>query len=187
MRQREEVLNVTLAECIVSRGMNAAPETIQRRGSARPDVFINFRGLRCAIEGKIDETSGVRESVAENARSRTNIGVAQLGVAVLYPKVLRETAFSTLRNAIEENRLEFKIFSESSVTGWVSGNVDTLLESLRRAQEEVATDDAVRSAAEELAIGLEDVANAFLNEPATCERLIDTLGIGVKDKKNENS
>jgi hypothetical protein len=60
-RQREEVLNVVLAERIAGRGMLADPETIissNTRKRALPDVIVNIRAVcqaRCGSMGREEE------------------------------------------------------------------------------------------------------------------------------------
>jgi hypothetical protein len=58
---------------------------------------------------------------------------------------------------------------------------------MRRVHETLATDDAVRKAAEELSVGLTEIANVFTNDGAVCDRLIDLLGIGSQEADDDDS
>jgi hypothetical protein len=176
-RQREEVLNVTLAACIAGRGMTAAPETITGRHEM-PDVIANFRGLRCAIEGKLGDVSNARQVVADDARRRVEQGVAHLAIGVVYPAHLRTTPFAELRPSMETSTLDFMVYTENGPGDWRSGNVDGVLEELRRAHETIVRDDAVTRAVQKLSLGLGVLSNSLVDLPAVCDRLIDVLGIG---------
>jgi hypothetical protein len=93
-RQREEVLNVTLASLIAARGVPASPETITQK--KMPDVIATFRGLRCAIEGKTGDVTNAQGVVSADARRRVEQGIAHLAIGVVYPKELRSTEFRVL-------------------------------------------------------------------------------------------
>jgi hypothetical protein len=175
-RQREEVLNVSLATCIANRGVTAAPETITTRHEM-PDVIASFRGLRCAIEGKIADVAHARDLVAADALRRVEQGVAHLAIGVIYPRGLRTTAFDQLLPALNVASFNFVVFTEVGASEWRSGGVDAILDELRRAHEALVRDDAVVRAVERLSLGMEAVSNSLLNTPAVCDRLIDVLGI----------
>jgi hypothetical protein len=181
VRQREEVLNVTLASCIASRGLIAAPETITQRHEM-PDVIATFRGLRCVIEGKSGDVQNAREVVAGDARRRVEQGVAHLAIAVVYPRELRTTAFAHLLVAMNSAVLDFMVYTENGPGDWRTGGVDAILEELRRAHETIVRDDAVTRAVEKLSLGMGAVANALIGSSAVCDRLIDVLGIGEAEE-----
>ena len=185
--RREEVLNTVLSEVIVAQGIDASPETIHRRGRARPDVFINFRGLRCAVEGKIADTPNAHDQVFNDATRRLEKGIAQIAIAVVYPQNLKYSPFRNLYNEIQSTQLDFCLLSELSTYTWQNGDVALILAGLRRSHDSLASDDAVRRAADELATSLEEVANVFLEDRATADRLIDTLGIGQPETKNDDT
>ena len=176
-RQREEVLNVTLASCIAARGVTAAPETITSRHQM-PDVIASFRGLRCAIEGKLGDVSNAHDLVAGDARRRVDQGIAHVAIAVVYPTILRTMPFAELRSAIEASMLEFTVYSENGQGDWRSGGVDAVLEELRRAHEAIVRDDAVNRAVQKLSLGIGILSSALIGSPAVCDRLIEVLGIG---------
>jgi len=180
-RQREEVLNVTLATLIAARGMAAAPETITTKHEM-PDVIATFRGLRCAIEGKNDDVPNARDVVASDAKKRVEQGIAHLAVGVVYPKALRSTPFASLAVAMNEATYEFMVFTEIGPGEWRSGGVDEILDELRRAHEALVRDDVVKRAVDRLTIGMAAVSTALLDHPAVCDRLIDVLGIGEAEQ-----
>lgn len=179
-RHREEVLNTTLAACIVARGMAADPETIMKQGHARPDVMVKFRGLRCAIEGKVDDVAQARAVVSGDARRRIDQGIAHLAVAVVYPTAIRSTDFDALAAEMSRSDVDFSVLTDAGESEWHSGGVDELLAGLRRAHESIVRDDVLAQAVGTLSGGLDQVAAALLDSPATCDRLIDLLGVGGK-------
>jgi hypothetical protein len=180
-RQREEVLNVTLASCIAARGLAAAPETITRRHEM-PDVIATFRGLRCVIEGKSGDVQNARQVVAGDARKRVEQGVAHLAIAVVYPREMRSTPFSRLLAAMNAAVLDFMVYTENGPGDWRAGGVDAILEELRRAHETIVRDDAVTRAVQKLNLGMGVVANALVSSAAVCDRLIEVLGIGEAEE-----
>lgn len=180
-RHREEVLNTVLAEVIVARGLNADPETIRRSGAHRPDVYIAFRGMRLGLEGKIDDVANARALVIEDAMKRVDAGLTQMSIAVIYPEQLRATPFDQLAQDLSRAQFSFCVCTEGGVGDWRSGSIDLILNELRRAHDAMATDDIVRQAAESLSVYLQDVATVFQENPATCDRLVDLLGIGTNE------
>lgn len=180
-RHREEVLNVTLAECISARGMAAAPETITARHEM-PDVIVIFRGLRCVIEGKTGDVPSARQIVAADAAKRVDQGIAHLAIGVVYPRHLRTTAFEVLAKAINEATFDFMVYTENGAGEWRTGGVDAILEELRRAHEAIVRDDAVTRAVQKLSLGMGVVSDALISSPAVCDRLINVLGIGEAEE-----
>ena len=185
-RHREEVLNTVLAQIIVARGLNARPETIHHRGAERPDVLITFRGLRCVVEGKIGDVAGAKTIVLGDATGRLNSGLAQLAIAAVYDEKLRRTAIQKLPAAMAAASYQFCICSEIGPGDWREGSIDEILESLRRAHDVLSTDDAVRAAADELSVGLQEIANVFIDDPGVCDRLVGLLGIGAPEKDDDS-
>jgi len=137
--------------------------------------LLPFHGLRCAIEGKVDDVPDARKIVLKDVLWRIEAGIAQL----VYPKELRSTTFAQLERAIASTPLDFCLITEDSLEAhWQRGDVDTILAELRRAHELLSSDDAVRQAAEELADSLKKVADVFMANEAVCKRLGDLLGMG---------
>lgn len=183
-RQREEVINTVLALCIAHRGVPASPETIQQKGRARPDVIAIFRGLRCAIEGKVGDVSNAKNLVLSDAKRRVEQGIAQIAVGIVYPIQFRNTEFADLPNALDINQLDFCVYTEVGPGKWRIGGIDTILDELRRAHDIIVQDDVVQAAVEELSLGLTIVADNLLMSSATCDRLIQVLGIGKASSDN---
>jgi hypothetical protein len=176
-RQREEVLNVMLASCLAARGMSASPETITARHEM-PDVIATYRGLRCALEGKVADVPSARQLVAGDALRRVEQGIAHLAIGVVYPIGLRTTDFATLTTALNTSSFDFMVVTEVETGAWRSGGVDAILEELRRAHEAIVRDDVVTRAVQKLTLGMAGLANALINSSAVCDRLITVLGIG---------
>jgi hypothetical protein len=180
-RHREEVLNVVLATCLSSRGIEADPETILRRGRSRPDVIALFRGLRCGIEGKVADANQAKSVVLADARERIDQGIAHLAVAVVYPTHLRRTAFDRLKAELDLAVFEFSVLTDvDGKDAWHSGGINEIVAELRRAHDVIVRDDILQQAVGTLNVGLAEVANALLNNKAVCDRLIRVLGVGNK-------
>jgi hypothetical protein len=179
-RHREEVLNTVLAACLGSRGIDADPETILQKGRIKPDVIALFRGLRCAIEGKVADVPRAKDVVLGDARKRVEQAVAHLAIAVVYPAPIRSVAFARLPKELSSAELEFAVLTEAGGGDWHTGGINEILGELRRAHEVIVRDDVLQQAVDTLTIGLAEVANALLGQKGACERLIDVLGIGGK-------
>jgi hypothetical protein len=102
-----------LAICLGAQGVGADPETILHHGRHRPDVLATFRGLRCAIEGKVADSSNARAQVLTDARGRIENGIAHIAIAVVYPTGLRSVEFSELRSALNTAQLDFLVLTEA--------------------------------------------------------------------------
>lgn len=177
---REEVLNTVLATSLGRRGVEADPETILKRGRSRPDVIATFRGLRCAIEGKVADAPNAEPQALADARGRVEQGIAHLAIAVVYPKALRSTAFTQLPETLSSVSFRFAVVTDAGDGSWHNGGINDILAELRRAHEILVRDDVLQQAVDTLNIGLAEVASALMNTKATCDRLIDVLGIGNK-------
>jgi len=185
VRYREEVLNTMLATAIVARGLNATPESIRNHGRERPDVIIIFRGLRCVVEGKVEDVASARAVALTDAKSRVEKGIGHLGIAAVYASELREVAFPQLLAAINQSELDFSVCSERGPSPWRKGGVDDILDELRRAHETLARDDVVQEVAANLDAGLQSVAQILFDDAAICDRLIDLLGIGAPSNEED--
>jgi hypothetical protein len=183
MKQREEVLNTVLAQVLIARGMSASPETIHSEGM--PDVIVPFRGLRCALEGKLDDVSSAKAVVVRQAKGRGETGVAHIAIAIVYPTALRTTPFSELAPAISDAQLRFRVCTESSIRDWKQGTADDILEELRRAHEDIIRDDVVQDAVTDLNLGLAGVSEKLLSSSAVCDRLMTLLGIGEPEHETD--
>jgi hypothetical protein len=183
-RQREEVLNVRLAEVLRGHGVTAAPETIADGGRQRPDIALSsFRGMRVVVEGKLGDAPQARTLVDADARHRIDSGIAQLAIAVVYPEMLRECGDAVLGKALAGARFDFAVFSESSRSPWRSGSAGEILSELRRVHEDGCRQDAVEQAAARLSRFLDGVADLLEFEHATCDRLSALLGFSVQARE----
>src|SRR5438093_9827461 len=85
---RQEVLNVLVAQLLQDRGLVAAPEQIISRLDLRsrrmPDVLVDFQGLRLAIESEY-ASRGAEDKASKAALRRVEEGIAHVGMALIYP------------------------------------------------------------------------------------------------------
>jgi hypothetical protein len=179
-RHREEVLNTILASQMAAHGADADPETILAAGRAKPDVMLQLRGLRCAVEGKVADVQDARGVVLGDARRRIDEGIAHLAVAVVYPKELRTTLINRLPGEMEAVQLDFAVLTEAGDGLWHAGTIADILGELRHAHEIVVRDDVLQQAVATLNLGLAVVADALFSSGSTCDRLIDLLGVGTE-------
>ena len=180
--QREEVLNTILAQCICESGLAAAPELILRSGTVRamPDVIISYQGLRCAIEGKMGDTTDPLNRAISAANGRILSGIAQMAIAVVYPSVLRSTAFSRLKPDLNTVQIAYCICTEIGAGTQTAGPLASILDELRRVHSVIAQDDLVARSVERLELGMQSLVSILGRNPACCSRLADILGIYEK-------
>jgi len=180
-RYREEVLNVLLAQLLDEQGIVSAPEQSLKLASKTrrvPDVLVLFRGLRTAIEGKVDDHPTSVEDVLKDAKGRVEQGIAHIGIAVLYPPALRQIQFPSVKNELGKVKLRIAIYSESGQQGWSDGDVNYLGAMLRRTFDQLVEEDVVTQAVAALDAGVEVFAQAISASPAAIERSAELLGIG---------
>jgi hypothetical protein len=139
-----------------------------------------MRGLRCAIEGKVADTSNAEATVFAEAKKRLDQGVAHLAIAVVYPINLRTTSFTKLPDALSAAILRFCVLTDADQATWHDGSINEILAELRRAHDVIVRDDVLQQAVDTLNIGLAEVTSALIVSPGTCDRLIKVLGIGTK-------
>lgn len=178
---REEVLNVVLAQLLDEQGIISAPEqSLKLAAQARrvPDVLVLFRGLRTAIEGKVDDHPTAADDVIKDAQGRVEQGIAHIGVAVLYPVALRQIPFPSLKNELSKAKLRMAICSEAGEQGWTDGDINYLGAMLRRTFDQLIEEDVVTQAVAALDAGVEVFAQAISASPAAIERSAELLGIG---------
>jgi len=179
-RHREEVLNTVLAACLGSRGADADPETILKRGRVRPDIIANVRGLRCALEGKIADAPQAETTVLSDARRRIDQGIAHLAIAVVYPAALARIPFKNLPQELSAATLKFAVLTDAGEDAWHDGGINNIMAELRRAHDIIVRDDVLQAAVNTLQLGLAEVSSALLDNHGACDRLIHVLGVGVK-------
>ncbi len=183
---REEVLNVLLAQLLDEQGIVSAPEQSLKRVSKTrrvPDVLVLFRGLRTAIEGKVDDHPTATEDVLKDAKGRVEQGIAHIGIAVLYPPELRQVQFPSLKHELSRAKLRIAIYSEAGEQGWSNGDANYLGAMLRRTFDQLVEEDVVTQAVAALDAGVEVFAQAISTSPAAIERSAELLGIGEPSKE----
>ncbi|MGA8572033.1 MAG: hypothetical protein ACLP7A_16205 [Desulfobaccales bacterium] len=179
---REEVFNVILAQILEEHGVISAPERIikARPGVARkmPDVLVYFRGLRLIIEGKVDDTHNAEESALNSARQRVEEGLAHIGVAVVYPALLRKLEKpSQLKKGLENSELRVAIFNESGETGFSSANIKQLTNMLYQTFDQLVQEDVVSRATAILDEAVEKLAPVLAAIPDFPSEAAKILGI----------
>jgi len=179
---RQEVLNVVLAQLLEERGLISPPESIIKLatvGQRRvPDVIVSFQGLRTAIEGEVSDQPHAQTRALQSARKRVEEGIAHIGVAVVYPEVLRKPTFARLKSELGASALEIAIVTESHETGFASGSIDYLENALRSAFDRLVQEDVVAHAVAALDAGIERFASTIVAKDGIMGKLAETLGIG---------
>src|SRR5574341_1207754 len=134
---RQEVLNVVLAQLLAARGVVAQPELLL--GRAMPDVLVVFRGLRLAVEGEVDDQGQAAERAWDKARDRVERGIANVGLALVYPSDLRRLPIDRLGDGLETARLRFSLYAPPAIDipQWQEGDVDLLRNLLEGAFQEL--------------------------------------------------
>jgi len=197
MPQRQEVLNVILAQLLQERGLVAAPEQILRSATGErdmPDVIVDFRGLRLQLECEFAgrNTTEARQKSFEKAKERVETATAHIGVAVVYPARLKDVSFDRAKRDLGTSTLEYSVVTEAVLIApgdqlrlftprpepiFTRGTIDDLGDALRRCYEELVRDETLDRA---VAL-LEEKINAFLEalriQPATAVRIARVLGV----------
>ena len=193
MRLRQEVVNVVLAEALQDRGLAAVPEGISRSvhsgQRAMPDVIVDYRGLRLAIESEFASTQGAEARATSKALERVHQGLCHIGVAVVYPEHLAVTAFDILKEKLKQADLRFRVMTELAdiqptldcdevveLPSLMTGRLGDLVEQLRRSYEQLMADEAVEKAVAVLEKGIQTFVMALQGQQATTERFAHIIG-----------
>ncbi|MCX5888157.1 MAG: hypothetical protein NTY36_01730 [Deltaproteobacteria bacterium] len=179
---REEVFNVILAQILEEHGVISAPERIikARPGMTRkmPDVLVYFRGLRLIIEGKVEDAPNAEESALSAARQRVEDGLAHIGVAVVYPALLRKLEkLEQLKRGLKESHLRVAIYSESGESGFTLANIEELTHMLYQTFDKLVQEDVVKRATEILSEAVEKAAPVLAAIPGFPDEAAKILGI----------
>jgi len=178
---RQEVFNVLLARLLQERGVIAAPETILKTDftSERrmPDVIVSFYGLRLVIEGEVSDNPYAEERALTSVRKRVEEGIAQIGVAVVYPASLRTVPYPQLESALAKSELRLCVVTESGESKMGVGDVDYLENALRTAFEQLIKEDVVKQAVAVLDSGVESFAGILSDKDGSLIRIAEILGI----------
>jgi hypothetical protein len=177
---RQEVFNVLLAQVLQECGVVSAPEQIlhvKGHGRKMPDVIVNFRGLRTAIEGEIGYRPNAYQLALQSAQQRVEQGIAHIGIAVVYPEHLGKLDFQTLQTQFAQTEFEIAIVSESETTGFVSGNVNYLHSALRNTFEHLIQEDVVTQAVAAIEAAVDGFAGVIAAKQGIISRIAQNLGI----------
>jgi hypothetical protein len=155
-----------LAELLSESGLLSKPEVAGRKARKRtiPDITLaDFWGVRTIIEGRTSDTPDVLNSLESDAQTRVQGGIAQICVAVVYPKDLRlAPSLQALKAQLSSSQLQLRVFTEGSAGEWSAGNVDDLTAVLRRSYESLVNEDVLTRAVGILRDGIEDASDGFL-------------------------
>jgi hypothetical protein len=178
---REEVLNVELAELLTESGLLSKPEAARRKAGRRqvPDVTIaDFWGVRTIIEGRTSDIPDVLGSLEKDAKRRIEEGVAQICVAVVYPKELRTApSLSALRSRLSSSELQLRVFTEGSAGEWSTGTLDDLTAVLRRSHESLVKEDVMTRAVGILRDSIESASDGILESASSADKVRQIIGI----------
>jgi hypothetical protein len=194
MQQRQEVVNVVLAQLLGEHGLVAAPEQIMKASSTAtrmPDVILDFHGLRLAVEAEFIDAPNAASAAFTKAQSRVEQGLAHIGIAVLYPAKLRNIRFEKLKSNLAKASLQYSITTEVTSpevqlhlfdvervsVPWHQGRLDELINSLRISYGSLIREDVLDRAVSRLDAALGDVVTAIEWQPATSERMAQQLGV----------
>ena len=205
---RQEVLNVLMAQLLQERlhegAMIVAPERILKDPFAArrmPDVLVDYQGLRLVIEGEI-ASRGAKAKAEQSALRRVEEGIAHIGMALIYPAQLRNLGRNVgeLKKTLSEAALEFAVITESEATQaqfafseqpekqmefvrFNRGDLNALVDELRRAYEQLLKDDVLERAAQALDNAIGTFLSSLNIQPGTIKRFAAVLEIRELPKK----
>lgn len=174
---RQEVINVVLAQQLNARGLEASPEVFLKRAAV--DVLVSFRGLRLAIEGEVDDQAGAAERAWRKARERVERGLAHVGLAVVYPSLLRQSAIADLPRGLAEAELRFSFCLRITPgpAAWQQGNLAYLRAALDETFRHLSSENEVRAAAKLLTDCVEELADDMFSDAVAVRRAAAPLGV----------
>lgn len=185
-RQRQEVLNVILAQLLQERGAVVAPENIIYSGGSRtrqmPDVIVNYQGLRTAIEGEIEAPDAKEKAIASASR-RVETGIAHIGIGIVYPAALRSVPFSELKNELARAKLQIAVTTEAGTGVFTTGDINYLDRVLRSTFDQLIREDVVAEAVALLDAAVDQFAGATLPHKGIWGRITRELVGDVTDKE----
>lgn len=182
MRLRQEVVNVLLAQALADQGLAAVPEQVIRAAEEGrthlPDVIVDFRGLRLAIEGEFAHVQDAEHRAIEKALQRVERGIAHIGVAAIYPSELADILFEEGRTRLAAAQIRFAVLTElPDVPSLTDGGLDDLAEGLHHAYEQLSKDEALHRALQLLQGGVERFVSSLREKGGITGRLAEALGI----------
>ena len=185
---REEALNVILAQMLTDRGLKSKPE---RRGSrGAPDVQVTLRSFRILLECKWEGSDTPLEDQLQERRAAFPEALAVLGV--LYPDRLRyaEDPQAALEDAHDLQWWQSKLptlldMAKDSPTEprrLTSGSVDDLADYLRILPLDLQGVDQVEAAAANVAYALEQAAYQLSRHERIARRIADIIAETDQEK-----
>jgi len=177
VRYREEVLNVVLATILSERGIISVPEQIikgiESPERSLPDIVVEFEGLTVIIEGKIEN----QQQVLRDATSRIEDGLVHIALAINYPSTLRTIEYRNLHKAISETEFSVAVVTENGKTEFSKVNIETLVELLRQAQENLIDQDIIKKYVAKINAVIKKMAHEILKYDGIFGRIADELNI----------
>ncbi len=182
-RFREEAINVQLGNLLAARGLEATAETIEAGG--RPDVLIILGGLKLVLEGR---TEAQRQSLMRDAQARVEEGLADMAMAIVYPRGL-ETArdMAELSRQIELAHYDGAIFhfDRQGIASmpFAGASLDELIQTINAVFRLRVQNDIVREQVANLEGTIEDIVSQasttdlFFSSAVLVGRLKAALGI----------
>ena len=182
---KQEAINVVLAQLLTERGMTASPEAMMR--GAAVDVLVSFHGLRLAIEGEVDDQSGAADRAWRKAQERVERSLAQVGLAVVYPKALRGLATGALPHGLAEANLKFSLCRRPATTtpNWQTGKVSFLRAVLEESFSHLLSEKEIKDAVKLLKDCIDDLARDAFPSAVAVRRACVPLGIPPADGKQQ--
>lgn len=202
MASRQEVLNVLLAQILQEHGIVAAPEQILKISKFErdmPDVLVEYQGLRLIIEAETDGP-GKEFAAYTKARERVETAVAHIAIAVVYPAELKGNDFSTLKKQLSRSRVKFllvtetilepeqiEFYQESGQTypSFTTGNIDDLINMLRRSYSQLVNDETLNRAVAKIETDIEFYTRMLLSKKGSIERLANTLNSPLNNNNSK--
>ena len=185
---REEALNVLLAQMLTQRGLKARPERRSRRGA--PDVRVTLRSFLILLECKWEGSESSLESQLQERRAAFPEALAVLGV--LYPDRLRyaEDPQAALVEADDlqwwqaslPTLLDLAKSSPSEPRRMSSGSVDDLADNLRILPLDLQGVDQVQAAAGSVEYALEQAAYQLAKHERIARRIADIIAETDQEK-----
>ena len=185
---REEALNVILAQMLSGRGLKARPERRSRQGA--PDVRVSLRRFLIVLECKWEGSKSILETQLQERRAAFPEALAMLGV--LYPDRLRyaEDPQAALEDADDlqwwqsklPSLLDMAKVSPTEPRRLTSGSVDDLADYLRILPLDLQGVDQVEAAAGSVEYALEQAAYQLSKHERIASRIADIIAETDQEK-----
>jgi len=149
-----------------------------------PDVLVEYQGLRTAIEGEYAAPQA-QDKALESATRRVALGIAFIGVAIVYPAALKELSFEDLPHALERAALDIAVISEAGQTSYVTGNVEQLERILRSAYDQLIKEDVVAEAVALIDAQVESFARLTAPHRGVWQRISKNINPSITEEQLE--